>query len=379
MQKNILQRQRAAIERALAMLTEPGQVVEVRIIGVDGRKGRVDSGYFDDFAQLAKLVTGYNGRAEGIYTTLNPVNSALLARAANRIKRWSTLTTADTDISYRRWLPIDIDPIRPAGISSTHDEHELARQKADDIQRWLAGCGWPQPLLADSGNGTHLLYRIDLGNNTGATMLLQHCLQAIAEQFNDQQIMVDVGNYNAARIWKLYYTMTAKGDSTKERPHRWSQVISAETPLIPVTTDQLEVLAQLAPATPPLQASTTHRHFDVDAWLARHGLTATKGAWKDGWRWRLSSCPFSDAHTDGAYIVQFASGAISAGCHHNSCRGKSWRDLRALYEQAERDSTQDRDFKLRQLIRNEVSLLHQEFLTALRSELQSTFPSLPPT
>lgn len=379
MQKNILQRQWAAIEQALIMLTEPGQVVEVRIIGVDGRKGRVDSGYFNDFVQLAKLVTGYNGRAECIYFTLNPVNSALLARAANRIKPWSKLTTSDSDVIRRRWLPIDIDPIRPAGISSTEDEHELALQKADDIQRWLAGSGWPQPLFADSGNGAHLLYRIDLANRDDMTTLLQRCLQAIAEQFDDQLVKVDVGNYNAARIWKLYYTMTAKGDSTQERPHRWSQIISAEISLTPVTPDQLETLARLAPETPPLQASTNQRHFAIDAWLARHGLSATKNAWKDGWRWRLSSCPFSDAHTDGAYIIQFANGAISAGCHHNSCRGKRWRDLRALYEQAGSEPAQDGEFKLRQLIRSEISLLHQEFLTALRSELQSTFPSPPPT
>lgn len=379
MNRNVLQRQRVAIGNALTTLTESGQVVEVRIIGVDGRNGRVDSGYFNDFAQLARLVTRYNGRAEGIYMTLNPVHPALLARAANRIRQWSTLTTADTDIPYRRWLPIDIDPVRPAGISSTEDEHELSLQKADKIQRWLAGCGWPQPLFADSGNGAHLLYRIDMLNNGEVTTLLQRCLQAIADQFDDQLVKVDVGNYNAARIWKLYYTMTAKGDSIQERPHRWSQIISAETPLTSVTADQLEALARQTPATSLQKAPTIQRHFDIDAWLERHGLTATKSAWKDGWRWRLSSCPFSDAHTDGAFIVQFASGAISAGCHHNSCRGKRWQDLRALYEHAEHVPAQESDFRLRQLIRSEVSLLHHEFLTALRSELRSTRASLPPT
>ncbi|MEZ4621159.1 MAG: hypothetical protein R2867_37440 [Caldilineaceae bacterium] len=336
-------------------------------------KAGVDSGYFNDFAQLVRAVTRYNRRAEGIYITLNPVHPALLARAANRIRSWSTLTTADSDIPYRRWLPIDIDPIRPSGISSTDDEHELALQKADDIQRWLAGCGWPPPLFADSGNGAHLLYRIDMGNNDEVTRLVQRCLQAIAHQFDDQLVKVDVGNYNAARIWKLYYTLTAKGDSTQERPHRWSQIISAQTPLDSVTTTQLEGLAKLAPTSTHREATTTYRHFDVDTWLAKHGLTATKSTWKDGWRWRLSSCPFSDAHTDGAYIIQFASGAISAGCHHNSCRGKSWRDLRALYEQIEWESTQDREFTLRQLIRSEVSLLQQEFLTALRTELRTSF------
>lgn len=379
MQKHIVQRQWTAIEKALALLTESGQVVEVRIVNVDGRKGRVDSGYFNDFAQLVRMVTRYNRRAEGIYITLNPVNPALLARAANRIKLWSTLTTADTDIPYRRWFPIDIDPVRPAGISSTANEHEMALRKAVEILTWLGGCGWPQPVFADSGNGAHLLYRIDMDNNLEATALLQRCLQAIAAQFNDQLVKVDGGNYNAGRIWKLYCTLTAKGDSTPERPHRWSQIISAETPLISVTTDQLTALAEMVPTEPMPEPLASPYRFDVDVWLEQHGLTAAKSSWKDGWRWRLSHCPFSDAHSDGAYIIQFSNGAISAGCHHNSCKGKTWRDLRARFAGDEQNhALQANDFKLRQLIRTEVSLLHEEFLAALRSELRRNLSMFPP-
>ncbi|PKL58600.1 MAG: hypothetical protein CVV33_10625, partial [Methanomicrobiales archaeon HGW-Methanomicrobiales-4] len=45
----------------------------------------------------------------------------------------------------------------------------------------------------------------------------------------------------------------------------------------------------------------------------------------------LDSCPFSDAHTDGAFAIQFANGAIFAGCHHDSCGGgkQRWPELRA--------------------------------------------------
>jgi len=41
MKKHLLQRQWTAIEQALRVLTEPGQLVEARIINVDGRKGRL--------------------------------------------------------------------------------------------------------------------------------------------------------------------------------------------------------------------------------------------------------------------------------------------------------------------------------------------------
>jgi len=46
-------------------------------------------------------------------------------------------------------------------------------------------------------------------------------------------------------------------------------------------------------------------------------------------------CAWDPNHADGAaYIVQHASGAIAAGCLHASCSGKTWHDLRALYEPA---------------------------------------------
>ena len=45
-------------------------------------------------------------------------------------------------------------------------------------------------------------------------------------------------------------------------------------------------------------------------------------------------CPFSDAHKDGAYAIQFDNGAIFAGCHHNSCGGgkQRWHELRERFE-----------------------------------------------
>ena len=42
--------------------------------------------------------------------------------------------------------------------------------------------------------------------------------------------------------------------------------------------------------------------------------------------------PWNPEHTNrAAYLVQFASGAIAAGCHHHGCAGKDWHALRRLY------------------------------------------------
>ena len=68
---------------------------EVRIPRYSG--ARTASGYFDDPAALAAAVEPWDSRGN-VYLTLNPVQPALLARAANRMKENVTSTTADTDI-----------------------------------------------------------------------------------------------------------------------------------------------------------------------------------------------------------------------------------------------------------------------------------------
>ncbi|HRU80873.1 MAG TPA: hypothetical protein P5515_10265, partial [Methanolinea sp.] len=139
------------ITRALSLLFEPGRVTEVRAITEEG----MASGYFDDHEALAAAVVPLDvPGTTGIYVTLNEVNPALLSRRANRIKmRLSKkdATTADTDIVRRRWFPVDIDPVRPSGVSSSDGEHAAALERAGEIASFLAERGWPAPVRADSG------------------------------------------------------------------------------------------------------------------------------------------------------------------------------------------------------------------------------------
>jgi hypothetical protein len=199
---------REHIDFAIAALFRAGDVVELRIPKA-GRL-RTISGYFDDFGKLAEAIEMHSGNFEGIYYTLNPVNRALLARANNNAKEYAQATTNDRDVIRRRWLLIDIDPVRPAGVSSSNLEKEAAKAKARAVRAWLAERGWPAPLAADSGNGYHLLYRIDLENNEESTALVKSCLAALASKFDDDTNKVDTTVYNAARIVKAYGSMATR-------------------------------------------------------------------------------------------------------------------------------------------------------------------------
>ena len=92
-------------------------------------------------------------------------------------------------------------------------------------QDYLKEQGWPEPVVGDSGNGAHLLYRVDLPNDRESMELVKGVLEALSFKFSDETVAVDTTTCNAARIWKLYGTTARKGDNTEERPHRVSRLL----------------------------------------------------------------------------------------------------------------------------------------------------------
>lgn len=109
------------------------------------------------------------------------------------------------------------------------------------------------PAFGSSGNGIHLLYRIDLANDDEAKQLVRNVLKIINEKFSDETVEIDTSVSNASRVVRLYGTTNRKGDNTEERPQRLSQVCWDETPsqLEIVTASQLhELLPAKKEATP---------------------------------------------------------------------------------------------------------------------------------
>jgi hypothetical protein len=323
------------IREAASLLFMPGHVTEVRI--PKSRRG-VISGYFDDLDKLASAVAWYNSKVPGIYFTLNPVNQALLARAYNRLIENAKITTADTDILRRYWLPFDFDPKRPTDISSTDAEHGAALDRARECLAWLRSLGFVALISADSGNGGHVLARCDLPNDPDSTELVKRCIEAVAFRFGDDSVTVDLSVHNAARIWKVYGAWACKGDSLPDRPHRLARILEVSADLTPTPRELLERLAALVPRKPKQHARQTYNGrgtFDLARWITDHNLDVHGPyPWQTGQRWTFAVCPWNADHTNrgAAYLVQFANGAIAAGCHHNGCSSKDWYALRDTVE-----------------------------------------------
>lgn len=211
------------INRGVSLLFRPSDVVEVRL---PKTRAGVVSGYFDNPEALAKAILESDKayRATGVYYVLNVINSALVCRAYNRLKEHAQYTTADSNVLRRRWLPVDLDPVRPAGISSSEAEHRAAIERARIIAKDMAR-EWGWPILGDSGNGAHLIYEIDLANDHESLDFVSGALGELDRRYSDDIVKVDVTSSNAARIWKAYGTVARKGDSIPSRPHRLSRIL----------------------------------------------------------------------------------------------------------------------------------------------------------
>lgn len=197
-------------------------------------------------------------RYEGIYATLNPIEAGKQRGSAS-----------DKDITRYRWLPLDFDPVRPHDKQATPEQTESALTMQQAVKAALTRREWPDPIEGRSGNGAHLLYRVDLPNTPKGKTLVKDAIEALDRAFSTPQVKIDTSVSNPARIWRLYGTHNRKGS-----PARLSGLIEYPESLIEVSPDQLEELI----ATYPPRKSSAHTGLNG---TGKNG-TGKNGAGKNG-------------------------------------------------------------------------------------------------
>lgn len=326
------------VTKTIEVLEKANCPIEVRMLKT--KKGTV-SGYYKDTKKLIQDISRYDG-VNNIFFTLNAISEDLLARGKDRLIEYASHTTSDSEIIRREFLLIDVDPKRPAGVSSTDEELKSAEIVVSRVIKYLRSEGFPEPIIACSGNGYHALYKLDLPNNKEVTQLIKDVLYALDDKFSDDKAQVDKTTYNPARITKMYGTIACKGDSTETRPHRRSRIVQSPDKIEVVNEVLLKKVADLY-----IQKNNNVKKdknvsirsakkgsIKMDEWLSRNGIGVFKLKEEvDRNVYVLETCPWNSNHTDkSASITQFHNGAISAKCHHDSCSHENWGSLKELYE-----------------------------------------------
>jgi hypothetical protein len=347
------------IQRTLHILrVDANQTTEVRILEAitsDWKRPHILSGYFRG-STIPQSCLSPIQQALGYYVTLNPCLPDLFARASNRLIH-GKVATSDIEILRLNWFLLDFDSKRPRGISATDGERDVAFRRSKDVQDFLKSIGFPSFIEADSGNGAHALARIEL--DVVDKDLTHRCLKNLDKMFSDDSVKVDTSVASPGQICKLYGTPVCKGDSTEDRPHRMARLLTVPEDIQIIPREVLVELAEKYSKTP-----APPKHFDapssrlasyepppgalnVQAFIDKYHLDVSgPTAYEDGgWLWIFNVCPWREGDGKTASLIQFASGALSASCRHDTCPGSGagyqnhWADLRAMVTQKQKPDT----------------------------------------
>lgn len=197
------------------------------------------------------------------------------------------------DILKRRWLLVDIDPFKPpdhkddpASDAEQYDAWEYARRVMEGLQ----ALGWPAPVVIDSGNGWHCLYRVDLPNDEPTRRLVRAVLTRMAADFpGGDQGKLDTQPYSATYNSRLPGCRNAKGQATPDRPYRLARLFQVPGHIELLTREQLEQYAGIVDLNghaPPLEPKAEPRKSifvqrilaDPETAYARAALERAAGA-----------------------------------------------------------------------------------------------------
>lgn len=227
----------AELRRGWEILTRPGEYHEVCFLPFTTT--RVCPGGTEGVPAVIAAVRELGNGSKSAHLSLNPVDAGLNGRAR------------DIHVARRRWLFVDFDPIRPTDTNATDGEHEAARLACLAAVGKLAALGWPEPVVGPSGNGWHAYYAVDLPNDKPARELLKTTLERLASEFKAEGVGIDTSVHNAARLTKLFGTVSRKAPHTKERPHRPSALVGVPDRIEVLTESQLREFVAPPAKMPP--------------------------------------------------------------------------------------------------------------------------------
>lgn len=309
------------------------ELVEVRI--VDNAYKRTYSGYFTDVDTLLNEIRKYDNC--NIYFTLNAINPACYDREQHdRIVTKPKSTTSDNDIVGRDWILIDIDTKKPSDTNSTDEEKEMAKEVVNNVFKFLRDEGFEKPVVCDSGNGFHLLYKIAMKNSNENTTICKEFLQVLDMLFSNSNVEIDCTTHNASRVCKLYGTFSRKGSNTKKRPQRESKILRIPDEIKITPNEYFAKVAAMLPK--PEQPSKSNYYsnekFDLEAFLNKHHIAVRNIVRTSSFtKYILDECPFNSSHrAPDSAIFEMSNGGLGFKCLHSSCSQYTWKDFRLKFE-----------------------------------------------
>ena len=356
----------AIIRQFYDIFKDNHELVEIRVLDPNTRK--TYSGYFTDIETLLSAIKPYDKCA--LYFTLNKIDDACYSREQHdKISTKVKATTSDNEILSRKWCLIDVDCEKPSDTNSTNEEKELAKVVVNNVYKFLRDEGFEKPIICDSANGYHLLYKQDMQSTSANTEVMKKFLQVLDMYFSNEKVKIDCSTYNASRICKLYGTYSRKGSNTKDRPQRMSYILQVPTEVKITPNEYFEKVASYLPEPEKKDRFNNYgaSSFDLDEFIKEHDIKVAKiEDGKDYRKYVLEECPFCSAHkAPDSALFKMKDGGYGFKCLHNSCSQYTFKDFRLKYDPQAYQRRDYREFQHKQRINSSYK---EPFTPAVETE-----------
>jgi len=225
-----------SVADAVRLLVGPESLTEVRVL-LQSADDRICRNQYYLGAQAEDVARDVHpldqlSNCIGIYLIPNPIDPKLIDRNTKWRKPFITKipSSNQSNMLSRRWILVDCDSIRPGECSATEAERVAAFDLAENVIASLSVFGFGNPIKADSGNGCHLIYPVEMPPDQPTSQLIKEFLGQLTNRCKVTGAKVDPVTWDSQRMVRLYGTKSRKGESTPERPHRLSGIIDPGTP-----------------------------------------------------------------------------------------------------------------------------------------------------
>lgn len=325
------------------------ELVEIRIL--DPETKRSYSGYFTDIETLLREIKRYEKC--NLYFTLNVIDPACYSREQHdRISTRPKSTTSDMEILGRKWCLIDVDCEKPSDTNSTDAEKELAKVVVNEVYKFLRDEGFEKPIICDSANGYHLLYKQAMISNPQNTETMKNFLKVLDMYFSTDKVKIDCTTFNPSRICKLYGVISRKGSDTKERPQRESKILRVPQEVKITPNEYFQKVASYLPQQEKRDRSNNWgaNSFDLDEFIQKYNIKVRNIVTShDYTKYILDECPFNSSHrAPDSAIFKMRDGSYGFKCLHNSCSQYTFKDFRLHYDPDAYSGKDYREFQFKQ-------------------------------
>ena len=325
------------------------ELVEIRIL--DPETKRSYSGYFTDIETILREIKRYEKC--NLYFTLNVIDPACYSREQHdRISTRPKSTTSDMEILGRKWCLIDVDCEKPSDTNSTDAEKELAKGVVNEVYKFLRDEGFEKPIICDSANGYHLLYKQAMISNPQNTETMKNFLKVLDMYFSTDKVKIDCTTFNPSRICKLYGVISRKGSDTQERPQRESKILRVPQEVKITPNEYFEKVASYLPKPEKRDRSNNWgaNSFDLDEFIQKYNIKVRNIVTShDYTKYILEECPFNSSHrAPDSAIFKMRDGSYGFKCLHNSCSQYTFKDFRLHYDPDAYSGKDYREFQFKQ-------------------------------